>query len=293
MVYIINDYQITLVKSDAYIHSDNKAAKISNQRLIQILSELQHKPKLELSEDELLQLANLHQISIDQLKNILIHQLDVLRPLVSKKFSTIYINVNDALVSTLIADSLKNRYNVKIVPGDYVNYSSGSLLIFYRSNYSSQDFKRLYHHLPDDVFVVTAGIIHNILLIDNLYFNGSGLPTHVSNLHQLMAYLNSELPATKDNWLLFYRSIVKNHVDEFPEPKINPCQQGFVAYALYQFISQYTHFWSSPTPLDQINWFWHVDLTSFNVHREVAIHSPFSEYDMKLNLATLKQPELI
>ena len=166
-----------------------------------------------------------------------------------------------------------------------------SLVIFYRNNYSSHDFKRFYHHLPDDVYVITAGIIHNILLIDNLYFNQSGLPTHVSNLHQLMSFLNSELPSTKDNWLLFYRSMVKNNIDTFPDPKINSCQQGFVAYSLYQFISQYTHFWKNPTPLDQINWFWHVDLSSFNVHKEVAIHSPFSEYDMKLNLANIKLPE--
>ena len=281
-MYIINDYQINTIKSDTYIHSDNKAAKISNQLLRQILSELQQKDKLQVSEDELLQLASRFEINLEQLKKILINQLDILRPLMAKKFSTIYINVNDSLVSTLLKDSLKDRYNIEVVPEDFVHYLSGSLVIFYRSNYSSRDFKRLYHHLPDDVYVVTAGIIHKILLIDNLYFNGSGLPTHVSNLHQLMAYLNSELPATKDNWLLFYRSMVKNNVDEFPEPKINPCQQGFVAYALYQFVSQFTHFWSSPTPLDQINWFWHVDLTSFNVHREVAIHSPFSEYDMKL-----------
>ena len=47
-----------------------------------------------------------------------------------------------------------------------------------------------------------------------------------------------------------------NKVDEFPEPKINACQKAFVAYALYQFASQYTHFWKAPTTLDKINWFW-------------------------------------
>ena len=292
-MYIINDYQITSIKSDIYIHSDSKAAKISNQILRQILSELQQKDRLELSEQDLLQLANKYQLDSEQLKKILINQLDILRPLLSKKFSNIYINTNDNVVSAPLNDSLKDRYNVHVVPEQYIDYAKGSLVIFYRSNYSSHDFQKLYHHLPDDVYVVTAGIIHKILLIDNLYFNGSGLPTHVSNLHQLMAFLNSELPATKDNWLLFYRSMVKNNVDVFPEPKINACQQGFVAYSLYQFVSQYTNFWKSPTPLDQINWFWHVDLTSFNVHHEVAIHSPFSEYDMKLNLANVKLPELV
>ena len=292
MVYIINDFQINLIHSDTYIHTDHKAAKISNALLNQVLSDLQQHDQSQITEDELIRLADTYQLNIDQLKNILIQQLDILRPLFSKKFSNIYINVNDPLISSLLHDSLKDTYNIQLVSDEFPAYEPDSLVIFYRSNYSSQDFKRLYHQLPDDVYLITAGIIHKILLIDNLYFNGSGLPTHVSNLHQLMAYLNSNLPATKDNWLLFYRSMVRNNVQTFPNPRINACQQGFVAYALFQFVSQFTHFWSSPTPLDQINWFWHVDLTNFNVHREVAIHSPFSEYDMKLNLTHLKQPEL-
>ena len=291
-MYLINDYQLTSIQSDLYIYTDSKAAKISNQILRQVLSDLQQKDKLEMSEEDLEQLAHQYQINMEQLKTILITQLNVLRPLTSKKFTNIYLNIDDALVSMLLKDSFTDRYQVHVVPTNYTDYASGSLVVFYRNNYSSRDFKRLYHHLPDDVYVITAGIIHKILLIDNIYFNHSGLPTHVSNLHQLMGFLNSDLPATKDNWLLFYRSMVKNNVEEFPEPKINTCQQGFVAYSLHQCMSQYTHFWKAPTPLDQINWFWHIDLTNFSVHREVAIHSVFSEYDMKLNLANVTLPEL-
>ena len=291
-MYLINDYQIQTIKSETYFFSDNKAAKIPHQALSEILTVLQHQEKLEIDEAGLVLLAEQYQIKIEQLKKTLINQLDVLRLLAARKFLTIYINANDPKISSMLSDTLKERYNVQVVPENYMAFSSGSLVLFYRSNYSSQEFKTLYHHLPDDVYVVTAGVIHKILVIDNLYFNGCGLPTHVSNLHQLMAFLNSDLPATKDNWLLFYRSMVKNNIEVFPEPQINACQQGFIAYSLYQFISQYTHFWKAPTTLDKINWFWHVDLTSFSVHQEVSVHSAFSEYDMKLDLANLKQPEL-
>ena len=291
-MYLINDYQIQAIKSETYFFSDNKAAKIPHQALREILSALQLQEKFEIKEDELVLLAEKHQIEIEQLKKILINQLDVLKPLLVRKFLTIYINANDQKISSMLNDTLKDSYNVQVVPEDYMEFSTGSLVIFYRTNYSSPEFKTLYHQLPDDVYVVTAGIMHKILVIDNLYFNGSGLPTHVSNLHQLMAFLKSDLPATKDNWLLFYRSLVKNNIEVFPEPQINSCQQGFIAYSLYQFISQYTHFWKAPTTLDKINWFWHVDLTSFNVHQEVAVHSAFSEYDMKLELNNLKQSEL-
>ena len=223
----------------------------------------------------------------------MINQLDILRPLSARKFSSIYIDSNDGLVSQLLQETFQTQYHVYLVEDNQPIYTKGSLVIFYRTNYSSVEFKALYQHLPDDVYLITAGVLHTVLAIDNLYFNGSGLPTHVSNLQQLAAFLKSDLPATKDNWLLFYRSMLLNKVDEFPEPKINACQKAFVAYALYQFASQYTHFWKAPTTLDKINWFWHVDLTSFNVHQEVAVHSTFSEYDMKLNLSKIKQPELI
>ena len=280
------------IKLDTYIYSDDKAVKISNQVFQQLLIDLQKQSKLEISDEGLLNLANKYQIADAQLKSILIDKLDIVRPLSAKKFKNIYINMDDPALALMLYNSLSNQYNVHIVAEFYMDFPGESLVIFYRKNYSNYDFKRLYHHLSDDVYVITAGIIHKILLIDNIYFNNSGLPTHVSNLHQLMAFLNSELPATKDNWLLFYRSMLKNKVDQFPDPKINACQQGFVAYAMYQFIAQYTQFFRSPTLLDQINWFWHVDLTSFNVHKEVAMHSAFSDYDMKLNLANIELTEL-
>ncbi|MDI1352094.1 MAG: hypothetical protein PSV35_04880, partial [bacterium] len=159
-MYLINDYEIESIKSDTYLFSDNKAAKIPHQALSAILLALQQQNKLEISEDELLQLALKYQIKIEQLKSILMNQLDVIRPLLARKFLTIYINSNDLHISSMLSDTLKERYDVQVVPEHYMDFSKGSLVLFYRTNYSSQDFKTLYHRLPDDVYVVTAGIIH-------------------------------------------------------------------------------------------------------------------------------------
>lgn len=269
-MYIINDYQITSIKSESYIYNDTKAAKITNQVLNQIFAELHQQDKCQISEEHLSLLAQKHQINLKQLKKILINQLDVLRPLLAKQFTAIYVNADDDFVADLLMKSLNDRYEVCVVHQDFVEYTSGSLVIFYRSNYSSRDFQPMYRNLVDDVYVITAGIIHKTLVIDNLYFNHSGLPSHIANLHQLMAVPHSDPSSTQDNWLVFYRSMVNNKVDEFPEPKINACQKGFVAYSLYQFVSQYTDFWRIPMPLDQVNWFWRVDLKTFSVHKEVA-----------------------
>ncbi|WP_131782793.1 hypothetical protein [Legionella gresilensis] len=292
-MYIINEYQLQTVNSTTYIFSDTKAAKIPSKVLYEVLKELQQQQKFEISESALLALATRFQISLEQLKFVLINQLDILRPLASRKFRKIYLNIDDTLIGELLSDSFQDTYHVKNVTKDFSDYDKESLVIFYRNNYSSPEFKQLFQDLPDNVYLITAGIIHKILVIDNLYFNDCGLPTHLSNLHQLMAFLNSDISVTKDNWLLFYRSMLKNGVDVFPQPSVNACQKGFVAYTLYQFASQYTHFWKAQLPLDKINWFWHADLTSFNVHQEIAIHSAFSEYDMKINSTHLKQAELV
>jgi McbB family protein len=284
---------LVLAASQIYLSTDGKGAKISNPKLADILAQLQKQDFLEITEEQLLALALRFEVDIEPLKKVLINQLDVLKPMLARKIPTIFINADDELVVQLLSDSLGNEYKVTVVPESSLDFPADSLVIFYRKNYSNADFKRLYSKLSEDVYVITAGVLHKMLIIDNLYFLGSGLPTHVSNLHQLMAYLHSDIPATKNNWLLYYRNLVKNKVDEFPEPHINACQQGYIAYCLYQFTAQFTNLWKKPTTLDQINWFWHADLTTFNVHREVAIHSPFSAYDMKLNLANLKQPELV
>jgi hypothetical protein len=108
-----------------------------------------------------------------------------------------------------------------------------------------------------------------------------------------MAYLNSDIPGTKNNWLLFYRELMKNTLNQFPDPEVNSCQRGYIAYCLYQFMSQFTNLWNPPTPIDQVNCFWQADLTNFTIHTEAALHSPFSEYDMKLDLKNLEPQESI
>ena len=217
-MYIINEYQLLSVASQQYISTEGKGAKLPNQTLVRILTQLQQQEKLEISAEQLSQLATEHHVNEEQLKTILIHQLDVLKPLLSRKFPLITINSDDPMVGELLKNSFDNQYHIDVTSPHEFEFSKNSLILFYRKNYSHADFKRLYNALPNDVFLITAGVLHHLLIIDNLYFKGSGLPTHVSNLHQLMAYLQSNVPATKNNWLLYYRELVKNNIDTFPDP---------------------------------------------------------------------------
>lgn len=290
-MYIINDYQLVALGSEYLINNGNRGAKISNKKLADILIHLQNQPQLEINEEQLEALAAKYEVNLEQLKSTLITQLKILKPLLSRKFPMLTINVDNDLIADLLTQSFRREYNLNIVSDANHVYPRQSLVIFFRTNYTNPDFKKLYQSLTEDVYVITAGVIHKLLIIDNFYFVGSGLPTHISNLHQLMTYLNTDVPATKNNWLLYYRNIVKNNIDVFPDPTIHACQLGYIAFCLHQFASQFTNLWETPTPLDQLNWFWHADLTSFSVHREVATHSPFSEYDMKLDLAHLSYQE--
>jgi McbB family protein len=292
-MYIINEYQLVALSSDVYLTNFNIGAKIPNPKLAQILARLKEFPKSECTEEQLNELANQFQVDVNALKKVLIQQINVLKPMLIQKIPLIYINSDDQMITKILQETLENEFTVNVVSEEIRSFQDESMVIFFRKNYSNAAFKTLYPNLGENVYLVTAGVLHKLLIIDNLYVAGSGLPTHFSNLHQMMAYLHSDIPATKNNWLLFYREIIKNSLDEFPDPEINSCQRAYVAYCLYQFISQYTNLWNAPTPMDQVNCFWQADLTNFTVHSEAALHSPFSEYDMKLNLKNLEAQEII
>lgn len=292
-MYVINEYQLVSLASDVYLTNFNLGAKIPNPKLIQLLSALKQFEKSQCSENQLISLACEFQIDLSALKKVLIEQLNILKPMLEQKIPLIYINSDDSMIATILKETLDKEFTVEVVPEETRTYQNDSMLIFFRKNYSHSAYKTIYQNLPENVYLVTAGVLHKLLIIDNLYLCGSGLPTHFSNLHQLMTYLNSDIPATKNNWLLFYREMIKNSMDQFPDPQINSCQRGYIAYCLYQFISQYTNLWNTPTPLDQVNCFWQADLTNFTVHSEAALHSPFSEHDMKLNLKNVKEQETV
>lgn len=289
-MYVINEYQLVALSSDVYLTNFNIGAKLPNPKLVQIISELKQFNKAQCSEEQLNELAAAHQVDVTALKRVLIEQLNILKPMLNQKIPQIYIDSDDELVSDLLFNTLNNEYQVEITSSNQA-ISDHSMLIFFRQNYSHHDFHGVYQRLNPNTYLVSAGVLHKLLVIDNLYLAGSGLPSHFSNLHQMMVYLNSDIPATKNNWLLFYRELVKNGLDQFPNPEINHCQRGYIAYCLSQFIAQYTNLWGAPTPMDQVNCFWQADLTNFTVHSEAALHSPFSEYDMKLNIKHLDVEE--
>lgn len=291
-MYMIDDYQLIKAGDSLYLGNYGIGAKISNQKLANILENIKKQDKLEISEQQLTVLSESHHINVEQLKDVLINKLNILQPRSARKFGKIYISSDDDIISEFTNDSLSKEYDVQIVNPDFNQYDDKSLVLYYRNNYSHGDFKTLYQDLPENVYLITAGIIHKILIIDNLYFKGSGLPSHFSNLNNLLACVHNDISITKNNWLLYYRQIMKENVDQFPNPDVTKCQRGYAAYCLQKFASQFTNFWKLPTTLDEINWFWNVDLTSFSVNREVAIHSPYSEYDMNLDFSKTKELEL-
>ena len=289
-MYMICNFQLVQVNDALFLNSFNKGIKISSAPLAKILTLLKERKPLEISETELTQLADTCGVDPQALINTLMNKLSLIRPVTARKFQTIYINSDDAIIADFLQDAFNKEYRVELVASDFIEYHAKSLVIFYRANYSHNDFKILYQKLPNDVCIVTAGIVHKILIIDNLYYRGSGLPTHFSNFNNLLAGIHSNLSITKNNWLLFYRSLMQGRSEKFPDPDINLCQKGFITHSLFQFASQFTDFWNIPMTLDNINWFWHVDLTGLNVFKEIAIHSPYSQYDMNLNLAVHEMP---
>jgi McbB family protein len=288
-LYIINDFQMVCWDSNYFLSHYNKAMRIPGVKLAEVLIQLSKRPTLEISESELMTMATSHGINFDDLKSALMNKLGVLQKKSSRMFEHLYINSDDDLVTSMLSDGFKRSYKIHTMAGDDFALNSPALLLMYRNNYTHADFKKVYRSLPDNVYLITAGVIHRILVIDNVYYKGSGLPTHFSNLNQLLAGMHSQLSITSNNWLLFYRALLKTGMTNLPEPELSSSQKGYISHSLSRFMNQFTDFWKQPTLLDDLNWFWHIDLNSMSVYREIATHSPFSEYEMNLNLENLQR----
>lgn len=273
-MYVISAYEVVNVYSESYFLSCALGAKIPSHTLKHILIELNQQEKREISEKKLMDMAFDYNVDIQALKQILISKLHVLRPLLSRKVPVIYLNADDELVEKLIGDTLKTEYQIHCCPNDFLDFQMPSLVIYYRQNYADPDFKRVHQALLDDVYLITCGVLHHQLVIDNIYFNHSGLPTHFSNLHDLMMGLNPGDAASKNDSLSFYRDLYKHQIEPFPRLTLNPCQRGYIAYAINQFLARFVKFDGPPTPYDAINWRWHVDLLKFGLQKEVAILEP-------------------
>ena len=273
-MYVISAYEIVDVCSDSYFLSCALGAKISSHTLTQILIALKAQEKREVSEEELKEIALQYTVDINELKQTLISKLHILKPLVLRKIPSIYLNSDDELVEKLLYDSLLTEYNVHCCHNDFLDFTTPSLVIYYRQNYSDPDFKRVHHALMDNVYLITCGVIHHGLVIDNIYFNHSGLPTHFSNLHNLMMDSAPDNLVSKNDSLSFYRGLYKCQIETFPMLSLNACQRGYIAYSIYQFLARFVKFDGQPTPHDAINCRWHVDLLNFGLQPEVAILEP-------------------
>lgn len=270
-MYVICPYEIVDVCRESYFLTCVLGAKIASQTLTHILIELKAQEKCEISEKKLKGMAVRYEVDIKELKHVLISKLHILRPLSSRKIPVIYLNSDDKLIETLIGDTLKTEYKIHGCSNDFLDILAPSLVIYYRQNYSDPDFKRVHQVLPDDVYLITCGVLHHQLVIDNIYFNHSGLPTHFSNLHHVMMDLSPGDVLGKKDSLAFYRDLYKRQIMPFPLLSLNACQRGYIAYAIYQFLARFVTFDRQPTPHDAINWRWHVDLLKFGMTKEVAI----------------------
>lgn len=158
-MYIINNYQLIATDAQVYLSNYGKGAKISSPVLAEILNALKAQKNQEITEEQLSDLAKKYQLDPEALKKVLITQLNVLKPMKARKFQAIYINSDDPLVGELLTETLGSEYpcfNTNVVS----EIEANSLVIFYRKNYTHADFQTLYQHLKEDVYVVTAGVVH-------------------------------------------------------------------------------------------------------------------------------------
>lgn len=261
-MYLIKAFSLIDICADHYLLHLSISAKISSETLRNILYALKQQKKNEITEQQLIRLANTNGVDFEALKHTLSSTLRLIKPLLPRKFQQIYIQADDELVSTLLRETLQTHYTV----GDYStinqNQPAPSLLIYFRQNYSDPDLNLIQQTLPDQIYLITCGVIHDQLILDNLYFNRSGLPSHADHLAQLLA--------EQDTQLAFYRKLIDRNIHELPLLPLNSCQRGYIAHAIHQFVTRLTHFDDRPAAFDTLNWRWRIDLSSFDIQKEIA-----------------------
>lgn len=285
MEYCINNFSTHDLDNSLLIYNKRTGIKLKSEGLKKVITYIKDHHKFVISEKELKLICDSNNIDYNQASEFMVNKLNILIPKTERMFEKIILNVDDKTILNLLEQTFVNELHVEVSNDWQYSDNDTTLTLFYRNNYSSPDYKQLYASIKASDYIITAGNIASTLVIDNIYFKNSGLPSHFSSLNNVITTINSSLSITKNNWLLFYRELVKNDIYEFPEPDLNTCQKSYVTYCLYRFIRQFTNFSSAPTTLDSLNWFWHVSLENFEIFKEVATHSPYSEVDMNLNIA--------
>jgi McbB family protein len=286
MNYSIKPFELIKHAQRVFIQSYDFAAAIENERLQNLLMELGAQNNNQITALELASLAEKYQLPSEELTTVLINTMGIIKPILRAKLSKLYINTDVPLISDILAQTFSSDYDVVVSTDHVYTQDEKVLVLFYRKQYTSDDFKAVYRALHKNTYLITAGVAHQILVIDNVFYQSSGLPTHFSNVNQLLGAVQSGMPISQNNWVVFYRELMQQGSEALPALKLNASQQAYVAYCLTKFTEQFTGLCSGTATMDKLNWFWHVDLKDGSILKDVAVHSPFSSQDMGLELIT-------
>lgn len=285
MNYSIKRFEIIEHSSRLFIQAHDFAAALDNPHLQSFLRDLRSQKKNEISSMELDTLALKHCLPSEGVKNLLLNTMNIIKPHIRPKLDRLYINADEALITEVLAQTFAPDYEVTVTHRHDYPRTEKALVLFYRNQYTSEDYQAMYRALHDNLYLITAGVAHQLLVIDNLFYKNSGLPSHFSNVNQLLGAVQSGMPISQTNWVVFYRELMQKGSESLPSMQLDASQYAFAAYCLANFARQFTGLCSGTALMDKLNWFWHVDLKDGTILKDVAVHSPFSAQDMGLTFA--------
>ena len=282
MEFIINKFLAVDIKNSLLIYNKKIGVNLKSPEINYIIKKIQNHKSGVIQDQDLKVIASKSSVNYEALIDFLVNKIYILYPRTERMFKNVILDIEDELIYNILYNTYSSEFSVKSSSEYSYTDEETSLTIFYRNSYLSKDYSEIYNRIKKNDYIITSGTLASNLIIDNIYFANSGLPTHFSGVNNCLAAIDNELSITKNNWLLFYRELMKNDLDEFPVIDPDSSQKAYISYCLRQFANQYTSFWTYPTTLDMVNWYWNVDLNSMEITKEVALHSPFSEQDMNL-----------
>ena len=110
---------------------------------------------------------------------MLTYELCILYLRGSNKIKKLALDINDPLIHDLIESHFNDL--VTIIPFSNIDDAYGKkdqFILCYRQHYNDVYFSEALSRLAYEQYIITAGIGHQILHIDNLFSKHSGLPSH-------------------------------------------------------------------------------------------------------------------
>lgn len=261
-----------------YIQSKKISAKLKHPGLSRFLNHLLTHEIVKLSQAEFTTLAGDFQIDSMALQDFLISQSGLFKINLSDDVFSDLVFFGHEDVSKQLTQAFSGNGNLSIHHYNEIKNinTANTILVYFAPSLNTKEIRRFYDSSENENnYLITAYLLSEYLIIDNIYSKKSGLPCHFCHSERLK--LNGDLipGGQKKSWLGYYREMMRENNNVLFEPKLPGIYSGYIAYTLFQFIRRLVDPFCPEWHYDQYTHFWHIHLDKMQITKEAGSFWPY------------------